>query len=163
MHISILYLLTLLEYLRNLTMSFLFVFVFVFLFSVFLGFFYPQHDMWKFSGQIGNLSHIGDNTGSLTHWSTRELPISSFLLCLSSQALLISSCHTTRTGKAIAVAVQMRSESGLLTLNIQTYFPTVISSSRNNHRNAERLLINLQIQMSQQRSSRCGSVVNEPN
>ena len=36
--------------------------------------------MWKFQGQGSNLhhhsdtSHSSDNTGSLTHWATRELP-----------------------------------------------------------------------------------------
>ena len=49
-----------------------------FVFCLFVCLFGHAHDMWRLSGQesnpghICNLSHSSDNTGSLTHWATRN-------------------------------------------------------------------------------------------
>ena len=51
----------------------------IFVYTAFF-FFFCTHSMWKFLGQVFNLSHssnlscCSDNAGSLIHWATRELP-----------------------------------------------------------------------------------------
>ena len=59
---------------------------FLFSFSSFFFFFFSPHthSMQQFPGQESNLSHSGDNAGSLTCQATRELQIPHFLNAFSS-------------------------------------------------------------------------------
>ena len=93
------------------THRYLFLFFFVF-FLLFSFLFWPHHGMQKFLGQGLNSCHISDNSGSLTHYATRELPEFSFLTLEILGVKDLGADHTvSHTGKAQGIVVYLRAMS----------------------------------------------------